>query len=117
MLAVLQVEFSHMGTYKLKGVTGEQTVMQINGLKFTNRSFPKKAASSKAEMVLFTSPPPPLIYHLPSHCKTGILSPGIHLPGHLAEALTRCKLQLMPQSRKAMSVWGSSTDIRRFLRR
>ena len=40
-----------MGTYKLKGVAGYQTVMQINSVTFADRPFPKKAASSKAEMV------------------------------------------------------------------
>lgn len=47
-----QVEFHHMGTYKLKGVAGYQTVMQINSVTFADRPFPKKAASSKAEMVM-----------------------------------------------------------------
>lgn len=45
------VEFHHMGTYKLKGVTGEQVVMQINSHTFAERVFPKKAASSKAELI------------------------------------------------------------------
>lgn len=49
---LLQVEFHHMGTYKLKGVTGSQTVMQINSIAFTEREFPKRAASGKAEMVV-----------------------------------------------------------------
>ena len=42
-----------MGTYKLKGVAGYQTVMQINSVTFADRPFPKKAASSKAELVPF----------------------------------------------------------------
>ncbi len=50
-LCVLQVEFHHMGTYKLKGVMGEQIVFQINSSTFSERVFPKKAASSKAELV------------------------------------------------------------------
>ena len=48
---MLQVEFHHMGTYKLKGVAGYQAVMQINSMTFADRVFPKKAASSKAEIV------------------------------------------------------------------
>ena len=62
ILALLQVEFHHMGTYKLKGVAGEQTVMQINGLKFSNSVFPKKAASSKAEIVIYPSACLPCLY-------------------------------------------------------
>lgn len=50
-MIVLQVEFHHMGTYKLKGVAGNQTVMQINSMAFADRVFPKKPASSKAEIV------------------------------------------------------------------
>ena len=73
-----------MGTYKLKGVAGEQTVMQINGLKFSNRVFPKKAASSKAEIVIDPSPPPPCSAQ-PAHNGTALgmpLSPDriIHGP-------------------------------------
>jgi hypothetical protein len=49
-----------MGTYKLKGVTGEQVVMQINSHTFAERVFPKKAASNKAELVRPPPPPPPL---------------------------------------------------------
>ena len=51
MAADLQVEFHHMGTYKLKGVAGTQCVMHINSSSFANRTFPEKAASSKAEKV------------------------------------------------------------------
>ena len=51
--ADLQVQFHHMGTYKLKGVAGTQCVMSMNSSSFANRTFPEKAASSKAEKVGF----------------------------------------------------------------
>lgn len=47
----MQVEFHHVGTYKLKGVADNQTVLQINSAVFTNRDFPAKPASGKAEIV------------------------------------------------------------------
>lgn len=39
--------------YKLKGVTDDQTVMQINSGIFAGRVFPAKPASGKAEIVRF----------------------------------------------------------------
>lgn len=51
VIPVFQVEFSHIGTYKLKGVADNQTVMQINSSTLTNRRFPSKPASGKAEIV------------------------------------------------------------------
>lgn len=63
----MQVEFCHKGTYKLKGVTDDQTVMQINSAQFSGRAFPAKPASGKAEIV---SPPWPIW----SHKFTGIVS-------------------------------------------
>ena len=52
----LQMEFTHLGDYRFKGV-GIQTVMQINGGAFSGREFPDKAVSSKAEHVRTPQPP------------------------------------------------------------
>ena len=48
---VLQVEIKHLGNYKFKGVAGAQVVMQINSSGFSERRFPPKASSAKAEQV------------------------------------------------------------------
>ena len=53
-MACLQIEFTHLGVYKFKGV-GTQTVMQINSGAFSGREYPDKAVSSKAEHVSLNS--------------------------------------------------------------
>lgn len=50
-MCLVQVEIKHLGNYKFKGVAGAQVVMQINSAGFSERNFPDKAPSSKAEQV------------------------------------------------------------------
>ena len=46
-----QVEVSHIGDMKFKGVHSVHTVMQINNVRFSGRKFPAVPCSNKAELV------------------------------------------------------------------